>query len=238
MKAVDQLEKFKHVKILLGIPTSGMVYSDFMISLCNLVVACQTHRIGQFGDQTVSTMLAKGSMLAKQRMEIVQHALEKDYSYVLFLDTDHTFPRGTLHRLLDWRLPVVAVNCVTKTIPANPTARSLPTPTAEWGSPVFTDEKSGIERVWRVGTGIMLVDCEVFKKTGHKIFNMFYREDVGTYQGEDWSMCEAIEKAGYDIYVDHGLSREVGHLGTYNYTHDVVGTVVERKDGEEQRKVG
>lgn len=74
-----------------------------------------------------------------------------------------------------------------------------------------------------MGTGVMLIAMSVFDKIGMGVWDMKYLPEVDTYQGEDWSFCEACERAGIKIYVDHGLSREVGHVGNYEYTHDVVG---------------
>jgi hypothetical protein len=55
---------------------------------------------------------------------------------------------------------------------------------------------------------------------------MTYKPEVDAYQGEDWNMCEALEKAGVPIYVDHDLSKRIGHVGTFKYTHEVVGQIV------------
>ena len=30
---------------------------------------------------------------------------------------------------------------------------------------------------------------------------------------------EKAEKAGHETYIDHGLSRQIGHIGQFNYTH-------------------
>jgi hypothetical protein len=51
-------------------------------------------------------------------------------------------------------------------------------------------------------------------------------------------MCETLREKGFKIYVDHDLSKEVGHLGLYEYTHNVVGTLMtaeEKKVYEEEQ---
>ena len=45
------------------------------------------------------------------------------------------------------------------------------------------------------------------------------------YQGEDWAFCEACEKAGIPIFIDHDVSKLVGHVGNYEYTTAVIGEV-------------
>ena len=163
-------------------------------------------------------------------MNIVKEALAAQASHILFVDTDQTFPRDTLHRLLIRDKDVIACNIATKQIPANPTAKG-PSPDGR-GSPVYTDPGSpAVQKVWRVGTGIMLVKVRVFEKIGLGCFGITYKPELQDYQGEDWSMCEAMEAAGYDIWVDHRLSDEVKHIGDFEYDHNVVGerTLVEDK---------
>lgn len=225
---MSNLTRFKNLKIAIGVPSTGMWYMRFAICYCNMAIYFQTHKVMDYKSQMFQTLSVTGSILPKQRMEIVQGALEMGADYLLWLDCDHTFPRNLLHRLISHQKDVVAVNCVTKKIPSTPTARYKPTDPndVKTSHPVFSDlDKPTLEKVWRVGTGIMLVDMKVYRKIGAEVFHMFYRKDVNTYQGEDWSMAEAMEQAGFDIWVDHPLSNQCGHIGMYEYTHDVVGEI-------------
>lgn len=208
----------KPLKVVIATPSTGVWIQEFGLSLCQMMTAMMTHRIEKASQQEVSVFASKGSMLPKMRMEAVQHAIDVKAQYILFLDSDHGFPRNLLHRLIHADKDVVAANCVTKTIPANTTARKFD-PKIKWGTPVISVGKTGLEKVWRVGTGVMLVHMGVFRNIGAGVFDMFWRQDVQTYQGEDWSMCEAMEKAGYDIWVDHDLSLEVTHVGFQVFDH-------------------
>lgn len=231
---MSNLTRFKQLKVAVGIPSNGLWVADFATCFCNLILHFNTVRVMDYKTQVLQTISSKGSILPKQRMEVVKAALDMEADYLLWLDSDHTFPRDLLHRLIARQKDVIAINCVTKKIPSTPTARYKPKEgeSVVMSPPVFTDPDSPeVEKVWRVGCGIMLVNMKVFRKIGHKVFHMFYREDVGTYQGEDWSMCEAMEKAGFEIWVDHVLSDKVGHVGQYEFTHAVVGEVrVEKED--------
>jgi hypothetical protein len=72
----------------------------------------------------------------------------------------------------------------------------------------------------------MLLRKSVIEQIPNSAWNMVYREDKDTYQGEDWAFCAECERLGIPIYVDHALSRKVGHVGNLEYTHDYVGEVV------------
>ena len=79
--------------------------------------------------------------------------------------------------------------------------------------------KTGIERVWRVGTGIMLIDLAILKNMPLPWFEIRYDAEHGMHITEDWDFCARVERAGHEIYVDHGLSQQIGHIGEFNYTH-------------------
>jgi hypothetical protein len=221
----------KHIKIVVAVPSPGIWITDFGLSLCHLMTAGLQYRIGQTKSQELQLFASTGSMLPRMRMEAVKHALEIRADYIFMVDSDHKFPRKALHQLLSHGKDVVAANCVTKTIPTNPTARKKSSTIA--GDLVISHGKTGIEQVWRVGTGMMLVHMGVFRNIGPGVFNMFWREDLKTFQGEDWSMCEAMEKAGYKIWVDHDLSNEVTHIGQLHYLHSMSASAMESSGVQE-----
>lgn len=167
----------------------------------------------------------RGSILPNLRLKGLKAAKQVNATHLLYLDSDHTFPPDTLNRLLKHGKDCVAANCVTKTIPAMTTARSYNEDPQ--GAPVFSDPESiGLERVWRVGTGVMLLSRRAYLQIPHDSFSMIYKPETDTYQGEDWTLCEAMERRNIPIYIDHRLSHEIGHIGNFNYTHDYVGTII------------
>lgn len=214
----------KHFNCVVGVPSGGLWYADFAVRLIDLVANFTKKQVEGYTSQELRVVNVKSSILPKNRLELVRAAQAAKATHILFLDTDHTFPATLVHRLASHHKMVVAANCVTKTIPAQPTARRK----AEdlQGEVVYTDMDSlGLEKVWRVGTGVMLIDMRVFDKIGNSVWEMKYLPHADTYQGEDWTFCEACEKAGIEIFVDHHLSWDVGHVGNYEFRHDVVGSV-------------
>jgi len=162
----------------------------------------------------------RGSILPNMRQALVEMALEGGATHLLFLDSDQTFPADLVHRLMGHQKMVVAANIVTKSFPANFTARK------KGNVPVVTTRESkGLEQVWRVGTGVMLLDLRLFRREGMRErpwFTPRWSEETGDYVGEDWAFCERLEAAGVPIFVDHDVSREVGHVGKMEYTYDLV----------------
>lgn len=215
-----------HLRVVVGVPSGSHWLAQFGVALGSLMVRFYMERVPGFKSQELRVANVKSSILPKNRLELMKIAKASKADYLLFLDSDHTFPADLPHRLIAHGKPIVAVNCVTKTIPAQPTARAFSAENSQ-GVPVYSDEgKTGLEEVWRIGTGVMLLHKSAFEQIPHSAWAMVYKEEGDTYQGEDWTFCAECERLGIPLYIDHALSREVGHVGSYEFTHDVVGEVV------------
>jgi len=222
------LNRFKEIRLGVGVPSNGFWCTDFAVNFVYMMLYFRDRKVGEYKDQMCQVISTKGSTLTKSRREIVKIALERKLTHLLWIDSDHTFPPSMIHRLVHHEKDIVAVNHVTKCIPANPTARYAPKDGDPlFGTLVYSDENSPeLEKVWRVGCGTMLVNMKVFQAIGPNVFDMKYLPVVDDVQGEDWSMCEAFEKAGFDIWVDHPLSLRCGHIGQFEYNHSLVGVTV------------
>lgn len=214
----------KEIRLVICIPSTGTWFADFgmcLVFLTNHLAARPTIH----GKQMHYTVHNKrGSILANMRQRMVETALENKATHLLFIDSDQTFPADLVERLLAHKKQVVACNVATKMIPATPTARQRGSEGA--GVPVYTSLKSPeLELVWRIGTGIMLIDLNIFKRpelTTGPWFTQRWSEALKSYVGEDWAFCERLEAARVKIYIDHKVSLEIGHVGLLNYGHDLV----------------
>lgn len=219
-------------KLLIGIPSGNEWGRLFGMSLAMLIGELSSKPVLNYPLTEVKIDNHLGSILSRSREKLTNIALARGVSHMLFLDADMTFQPDVVHRLAAHKKWVVAANCATKTVPASTTARLKgPTPA---GQQVFSDpNKQGLEKVWRVGTGIMLIDMRVFTKIKKPWFPIVYRPEIDDYQGEDWSFCEKLEQVGIAIYVDHDVSRGVGHCGSFVYGHNVVGEIVKEEVKDE-----
>jgi hypothetical protein len=170
------------------------------------------------------------SQLPRARQECLEDALMQDCTHALFIDTDQTFPMDTAHRLLAWKKHIVACNIPLKITPSFPTARARgPT---QFGVPIFSNSTSnpmGLEKVWRVGAGIMLIDLSILAKVPKPWFELRYSDKAHQFVGEDWYFVGKCEDAGFDTYIDHDLSRHIGHVGTYQFTHANIPVIAEEE---------
>ena len=213
-------------RCVVGVPSGQSWNAQFGVDLVNLMIGVGQKPIPGYKGLDVRLANVRSSILSKNRMDLVKSAKALKATHLLFIDSDQTFPAYLLHKLAAHGKLVVAANCVTKQIPACPTARAKSANPK--GEVVYTDPHStGLEQVWRVGTGVMLINMKVFDKIGMGVWDMKYLPEEETYQGEDWTFCEACEKAGIPIWIDHDVSKMVGHVGNYEFTHDVVGMLKE-----------
>lgn len=204
--------------VMIAIPSGTEWKADFGMSLAGLMAT--TGRPLKKGHiERIHLWNTKGSILSRSRQKLVVQAQELQVSHILFIDSDMTFPIWTLHRMLDLNLMVVAANCAVKQLPSNPTARHYD-PMFSPGQQIYsTPDKTSVEEVWRVGTGVMLVNMKVFDKVESPWFDITWNPDLQDYTGEDWNFCAKVQAAGIPIHIDHMLSQHIGHIGSYTFSH-------------------
>lgn len=206
------------VKLAIAIPSAGMWHASFGMSLTQMCLYMASTLFNDGQERAAVLLDKRTSMLPRSRQESVEDAINQECTHILFLDTDQTFPHDTAHQMLRWGKPVVACNIPLKTIPSFPTARARGA--SPFGVPVTSEPwRRGLEKVWRVGTGVMLLDLKVFKSIPKPWFGCYQDPATQQFVGEDWFLCHQLEKAGVDIHIDHDLSRQVGHIGFFVYTH-------------------
>lgn len=189
--------------VLVAVPSMGTWDEQFAMCLMGMVINGLQHT-------PVNVHSHVSSMLFQSRQRLAEKAIAGGFTHLLMVDSDQTFPHDLLRRWLGHRRSVIAANIATKAEPPQETA-------CQRGF-VPTSQARGLERVWRVGTGIMMVKTSVFDLIPKPWFPTRWIPELDKWQGEDWGFCELLERAGIDIWIDHDVSREVGHRGPKEYT--------------------
>lgn len=215
-KAAKLQPKLPTAKVCIGIPSAGMWHGKFGMDLLQMVLITLAHETPGYSHVDVVIKHVMGSTIWRQRSDIMQMAVDMECTHLLFVDTDQTFPSTTLQRLLSHKKEIVSCNIAVKKIPSCPTARRLVRDEAVM---VFTTrESTGLEEVWRIGTGIMLIDLSIIPRLPQPWFKVSWGDESEQY-GEDWWFCMLLERAKIPIWIDHDLSKEVGHIGLMEYQH-------------------
>lgn len=164
----------------------------------------------------------RGTILSNMRNNLAREALKFGATHILWLDSDMVFPADALLRLLSHKKPIVAANYSTRRYPCEPVAKNLDK--KHW---IYTDHMStGLEAAIACGMGLMLTETSVFTALPEPWFDLGPVDVETTTKkngaiGEDFWFCYyAYAELGIHPWIDHDLSKMVGHVGEYVYTFE------------------
>jgi len=191
------------------VPCRDVVDSGFAFDLARCVAAhtaATRDRVLLFQNQ--------GTLIVNQRQELAQASLDAGATHILFIDADMRFPKDAIFRLLQRDEDIVAANYSTRKLPLQPVAFRDDTTTER----VYTEQDdTGLESVAAIGMGLMLIKAEVFQKMPKPWFFVPYQN--GIYTGEDIFFCRTAREFGFEVLLDHDLSKEVRHIGAFEFSN-------------------
>jgi len=208
-------EKPRPLKVLICIPVHGDVKSGFMWSLARAMVHFAT--LPYDGEKALEVEVIKSSILPETRTRLVSRAYKFGATHIMWFDSDMKFPKDTIVRLLNHNKPVIGANYVTKDVEPRPVAYREDD---DYIGPVWTKEDStGLERVTFLGMGVLLTDIRVFDELDLPFFHFQpLPPQFSKQSGEDGFFCKKLHEKGIDVWIDHDLSKQVAHIGEYEYT--------------------
>lgn len=202
-------------------PSTGICRMGYAQSLARLVMYYANVRVYEDCDvQHLITDSIEGSGIAANYQQMVERYLSDDriyWTHFLSLEDDMIFPADTIHRLAKHGKRIVAANYSTnKGHPQRFTARAL------GGGPLLTGRGStGIEEAGRIPQGVTLVAREVYAA----LPKPWYATHM-----QDYYFSELAREHGFQLWVDHDLSKLVMHTGPHNYTYlDALGDEQQRE---------
>lgn len=148
------------------------------------------------------------SVLPFSRTHLVEQALSDGATHLLFIDSDMEFPGDLILYWLQFSQPILAANCIIRRPPYRSTAMDF-----EGRHVDTTPSSTGLERVARVGTGILWVQASVFATLSRPWFDFQYLEFERKWLGEDYYFSEKAREAGFELFIDHDVSKLVKHVG-------------------------
>jgi hypothetical protein len=201
------------MKVALCIPCHGDTKADFTFSLARLIAYTLRHK----PDVEIETLVARSSILVQSRTRLFEWSREWGADFILWLDSDHTFPAGALVRLLELDRPIIGANYRRRDASVYPSAVRRDA----WGqwhlvqTTLRGAAASAVEPVDRIGFGFLLMHIEtVVKAFGEPLYPLFSTISLanGDFVGEDSLFCDRLRAAGIHIHVDHQISLITGHI--------------------------
>jgi hypothetical protein len=204
------------IKVSVCMPCQDLVHTKFAHDLTRMVGST----VGTYGNIEIQTLFDQGTVISSQRNALVKHALAYGADWILWLDTDMRFPADTLIRLLSHNKPIVAANYATRRLPCTTVTFRDPK-LVDPKDRVYTEEHStGLEPVGATGQGVMLVKASVYRDLVQPWHNFRWDEQAQDFSGEDVWFCRLARAKGYEVLIDHDLSKRVQHIGVFAYKHE------------------
>lgn len=201
------------MRLAIGGPTRDLVPASFAVDLAQLYA--YTRERGPW--KTVTVGWIASTYIHCGREFFLESSLKQGATHVLWLDTDMSVPPELAVRLAMHDTPVVACNYVTRDGSSRFTACREDKNLLITGRVETRPESSGLEAVDAVGMGAMLMRTDILGRVQRPWFTHGRNPVTGGDVGEDIVFCRALRAAGHTIYIDHDLSKEIGHIGQYSY---------------------
>jgi hypothetical protein len=208
-------------RVVICVPTRGECKRGFVSDLLQLVNLTARAR----PDIILGFQFGTGTLLHDLRSQIARDALKLEPDYLFWLDDDVRFPADALIHLLDRKKDIVGANYTTRRFPQKPTAKIVHQNGIQfWDIPTKPDS-TGLQEVSALGFGCILIRADVFRKlekdhetTGHPPwFSMPYSKEYKNHVSEDVYMLTMARGAGFQVFLDHDLSKHILHIGEWEY---------------------
>lgn len=202
-------------RVAVCVPTRGRVCWGFAYDLAQMMCYTGTKVVSR-EVMEIGLIFADGTYISNNREDLADAALKTDPTHILWLDDDMRFPQDTLLRLLERNREVVGANYATRGTPCVPIA--IKDASKAMGRLLTMPDNTGLEQVEHLGFGVLLVQAGVFHRIPKPWFENYWSQELNRRVGEDVDFCRKCKVHDMEIFVDHDLSHEIGHMGEFEFT--------------------
>ena len=199
---IEEVPKIK--KVLIAMPTMGTMPIKTVKSLMGILFRSKCEFFLQF---------TENSLIYNARNDLAECAMEKECDYVLWIDSDMTFPADALERMIADDKDVVTGLYFQRRGEHRPVIYSK---VDETGTELVNDyPQDHLFMVEGCGFGLVLMRVEVLRRIAEEYHLMFHPIPQ---LGEDLSFCYRWKELGGEIWCDPAI--KCGHLGEYEFTEE------------------
>lgn len=200
--------------IMIAVPAMEMVNAEFAQHLAMAAANMVANGI------KINCAFNIGSVITIARRNLVEIFLKSDFDYIWWVDSDMKFPIDAPIRLLQRQKPIVGVNYRRRRFP-NPTFTGMSGDAGSFREFVTNENSPAMEQIDVLPHGCVLVKREVYEKIPHPHYLQEFIPDLNLEIGEDIFFCQKAKQAGYEIWCDQELSREVAHIGIFHFNYNL-----------------
>lgn len=200
--------------VMIAVPAMEMVNAEFAQHLAMAAANLVANGI------RINCAFNIGSVITIARRNLTDIFLKSDFDYIWWVDSDMKFPIDAPIRLLKRDKEIVGVNYRRRRFPnANFTGMmGKPGTYTEFQT---HDNSPAMELIDVLPHGCVLVKREVYEKIPQPHYLQEFVPELNLEIGEDIYFCQQAQKAGYQIWCDQELSREVAHIGIFHFNYNL-----------------
>jgi hypothetical protein len=161
-----------------------------------------------------------GSVITIARRNLTDIFLKSDFDYAWWVDSDMKFPIDAPLKMLKRNVPLVGANYRRRRFP-NPGFTGMMGKAGAFTELVTDDNSPPMEKVDVLPHGMVMVHRSVYEKIPQPHYLQEYVTELNLEIGEDIYFCNKAKAAGFDVWVDHDLSKEIAHIGIFHFNYNL-----------------
>jgi hypothetical protein len=122
--------------------------------------------------------------------------------------------------LLKRNKPIVGANYRRRRFP-NPNFTGMSGNPGNFREFQTTDSSPPMELIDVLPHGLVMARREVYENVPQPHYLQEFIPSLNLEIGEDIFFCQQVQKAGYEIWCDQELSREVAHIGIFHFNYNL-----------------
>jgi len=200
--------------IMIAVPAMEMVNAEFAQHLAMAAANLVAHGI------KINCAFNIGSVITIARRNLVDIFMKSDFDYIWWVDSDMKFPIDAPIRLLKRNKPIVGANYRRRRFP-NPNFTGMTGSAGQFQEFQTTDNSPAMETCDVLPHGLCLIKREVYEKVAQPHYLQEFIPELNLEIGEDIYFFQKCQQAGYEIWCDQELSREVAHIGIFHFNYNL-----------------
>jgi hypothetical protein len=209
-----QAQSGKTPSVMILVPAMEMVNAEFAQHLAMAAANMVANGI------KINCAFNIGSVITIARRNLTDIFLKSDFDYAWWVDSDMKFPIDAPIKLLKRGVHLVGANYRRRRFP-NPGFTGMMGSAGNFTELVTDDNSPPMQQVDVLPHGMMLVHRSVYEKIPQPHYLQDYVPEINLEIGEDIYFCNKAKQAGFEVWVDHDLSKEIAHIGIFHFNYNL-----------------
>jgi hypothetical protein len=204
----------KNPSVMILVPAMEMVNAEFAQHLAMAAANMVANGI------KINCAFNIGSVITIARRNLTDIFLKSDFDYAWWVDSDMKFPIDAPIKLLKRQVALVGANYRRRRFP-NPGFTGMMGSAGKYTELVTEDNSPAMQKVDVLPHGCVMVHRSVYEKIPQPHYLQDYIPEINLEIGEDIYFCNKAKEAGFDVWCDHELSKEISHIGIFHFNYNL-----------------